>query len=228
MRESGFADGRSKTSPDSEQIERGARMCNKRNSASMEQIQERENLLNEHSEFSKLGEGYKFLLAKKFLFMFCIFQKEKTMQVNKISFTSEQPQKKESALYSKKGFMTVLTASRFTGGMLGGFAALECIDKFVLVNNLEGLSSQKLWKKAKNHTKWNILGGIATGILAIFIGKIMDKKLIPWNERLWDNAEKQEAINKKAKELVEQEKTQKTEKPVETPKPEEKEVPEEK
>ncbi len=36
MRENGFADGRSKTSPDSEQIERGARMCNKRNSASVE------------------------------------------------------------------------------------------------------------------------------------------------------------------------------------------------
>lgn len=129
------------------------------------------------------------------------------MQIRPITFTSEQPQKKESGLYSKKGFMTLLTASRFTEGLLGGFAALECIDKFVLVNNLKGHSSDELWKKAKNHTKWNILGGIATGVLAIFIGKVMDKKLIPWNERLWDAAEKQEAINKKAKELVEQEKT---------------------
>ncbi len=41
LRESGFADGRSEASPDSEQIERTARMCNERNSVSVEQIQDR-------------------------------------------------------------------------------------------------------------------------------------------------------------------------------------------
>ena len=39
--ESGFAYGRSKASPDSEQIERNARECKKRNSVSVEQIQDR-------------------------------------------------------------------------------------------------------------------------------------------------------------------------------------------
>lgn len=150
------------------------------------------------------------------------------MQVNKISFTSEQPQKKESALYSKKGYMQLANTARFMEGMLGGFAALECVDKFILVKNQEGHSADKLLKKAKNHTKWNILGGIATGILVLLVGKAMDSKLIPWAEKTWDKAEELEAINKRAKELVEQEKTQKTEKPVETPKPEEKEAPEEK
>ena len=41
LAESGFAYGRSKASPDSEQIERNARKCKKRNSASVEQIQDR-------------------------------------------------------------------------------------------------------------------------------------------------------------------------------------------
>ena len=41
LAESGFAYGRSKASPDSEQIERNARKCKKRNSVSVEQIQDR-------------------------------------------------------------------------------------------------------------------------------------------------------------------------------------------
>ena len=41
LAESGFAYGRSKASPDSEQIERNARECKKRNSVSVEQIQDR-------------------------------------------------------------------------------------------------------------------------------------------------------------------------------------------
>lgn len=41
---SGFADGRSETSPDSEQIERNARRCKERNSVSVEQIQEKNSL----------------------------------------------------------------------------------------------------------------------------------------------------------------------------------------
>ena len=132
------------------------------------------------------------------------------MQVQRISFPSEN-KSEQSSLYSKKGYMQLLNTTRFLGGLLGGFATLECIDKFQLIKNKENLPVKTLKTKAWKHTKWNILGGIATGIAAIFMGKVMDKKLIPWNERLWDAAEKQRAINEKAKELVEQEKAQKTE-----------------
>ena len=124
--------------------------------------------------------------------------------------------------------MQLVNTARFMEGMLGGFATLECIDKFILVKNKEGHSADKLLKKAKSHTKWNILGGIATGILVLLIGKAMDKKLIPWAEKTWDKAEELEAINKKAKELVEQEKAQKTEKPAKTEETQEKEATEEK
>lgn len=142
------------------------------------------------------------------------------MQVQKISFTADNNQQ-QSSLYSKKGYMQLVNTARFTEGMLGGFAILESLDKFSLVKNKKNLPAKELKAKAWKHTKWNILGGIATGIATILIGKVMDKKLIPWNEKMWDMAEKQEAINKKAKELVEQERAPKPEKA------EEKETPKE-
>ncbi len=55
--ESGFADGRSKASPDSEQIEQAVAKPQMRNSVSVEQIQDRAKFVNERSEFTNSGEG---------------------------------------------------------------------------------------------------------------------------------------------------------------------------
>lgn len=132
------------------------------------------------------------------------------MQVQKISFTSqtERP-KKESALYSKKGYMDLVRASQFTEGFLGGYAVLEAIDKFQLIKNKNNLAKNALKAKAWKHTKYNLLGGLATGVASALIGKFFtDKYTIPLNERVADWAEKQNRINEKAKELVEQEENQ--------------------
>jgi len=133
------------------------------------------------------------------------------MQVQKISFTSEN-KSEQSSLYSKKGYMQLANTGRFMEGLFCGFAILESTDKFELIKNKRNLPAKALKAKAWKHTKWNILGGVATGIASIFIGKVLDKKLIPWNEKMWDMAEKQRAINEKAKELVEQERAPKLEK----------------
>lgn len=138
------------------------------------------------------------------------------MQVQKITFTSNN-KPEQSSLYSKKGYMQLVNTTRFMEGLLGGFAILESIDKFELVKNKKNLPAKALKAKAWKHTKLNILGGIATGIATIFIGKAMDKTLIPLNEKLWDSAEKQRAIREKAKELVEQETNAKNE-PIKTTK----------
>ena len=129
------------------------------------------------------------------------------MQVQKINFTSSQEQqKKESALYSKKGYMDLLRASQFTEGFLGGYALLEAIDKFQLIKNKNNLSPKALKAKAWKHTKYNLLGGIGVGIASVLIGKFFTNKyLIPLNEKLSDFVAKQERINAKAKELIEQE-----------------------
>lgn len=137
------------------------------------------------------------------------------MQVQRISFTSEN-KSEQSSLYSKKGYMQLVNTTRFSEGLLGGFAIGECIDKFQLIKNKKNLPAKELKAKAWKHTKLNILAGIIAGIGAILIGKVLDKKLMPLNEKLWDATEKQRAINEKAKELVEQEKAQKTEVPKET------------
>ena len=130
------------------------------------------------------------------------------MQVQKISFTSaqtEQP-KKESALYTKKGYMDLMRASQFTEGFLSGYAVLETIDKFQLIKNKNNLAKDALKSKAWKHTKYNLLGGIATGIGSVLIGKFFtDKYTIPLNEKIADWADKQTRINEKAKELIEQE-----------------------
>lgn len=136
------------------------------------------------------------------------------MQVQRISFTGEN-KSEQSSLYSKRGYMSLANAARFIEGTFAGFAILESIDKFELVKNKKNLPAKTLKAKAWKHTKWNMVGGVATGIATVFIGKVMDKKLIPWAERISDAAEKQRAINEKAKELVEQEKTVKIEKPKE-------------
>jgi len=47
LRESGFADGRRETSPDSEQIEHTVAKPQMRNSGSVEQIQDREEFLSD-------------------------------------------------------------------------------------------------------------------------------------------------------------------------------------
>lgn len=139
------------------------------------------------------------------------------MQVQKISFTSAQTEhKKDSALYSKRGYMDLLRAAQFSEGFLGGFAILESIDKFQLIKNKKNLAKDALKQKAWKHTKYNLLGGIAAGIGSVLLGKfVTNKYLIPMNEKIADWAEKQEKINAKAKELVEAE-----DKPAETPKTE--------
>ena len=129
------------------------------------------------------------------------------MQVQKISFTShiDQP-KKESALYTKKGYMDLYKAGQFTEGFLGGFALLETIDKFRLIKNKNNLSTDLLKKTAWKHTKRNLLYSVATGIASLLIGKFFTNKIfIPINEKVADWADKQERIRTKAKELVEQE-----------------------
>ena len=127
------------------------------------------------------------------------------MQVQNISFTSTEP-KKESALYSKKGYMDLVRASQFTEGFLGGYAILETIDKFQLIKNNDNLAKKALKAKAWKHTKYNLLAGLATGVGSVLIGKFFTNKYtIPLNEKIADWAEKQEKINAKAKELVEKE-----------------------
>ncbi len=131
------------------------------------------------------------------------------MQVQKVSFTSsETPQKpkKESALYRKEGYMNLLRASQFTEGLLGGYAVLETIDKFQLIKNKRNLPAKTLKQIAWKHTKYNLLGGVATGVLSALIGKYFtDKYTIPLNEKISDWADKQNRINAKAKELIEAE-----------------------
>lgn len=130
------------------------------------------------------------------------------MQVQKISFTSSEP-KKESALYSKKGYMDLVRASQFTEGFLAGYAVLETIDKFQLIKNKNNLAKDALKSKAWKHTKYNLLGGLATGVASVLIGKFFTNKYtIPLNEKVADWADKQTKINEKAKELVEQEENQ--------------------
>ena len=144
------------------------------------------------------------------------------MQVQKISFTAQTEPKKESALYSKKGYMDLVRASQFTEGFLGGYAVLETIDKFQLIKNKNNLAKDALKSKAWKHTKYNLLGGLATGVASVLIGKFFtDKYTIPLNEKVADWADKQIRINEKAKELVEQEDNVK-ESPKEEVKPTEK------
>ena len=130
------------------------------------------------------------------------------MQVQKINFTSSEP-KKESALYSKKGYMDLVRASQFTEGFLAGYGVLETIDKFQLIKNKNNLAKDVLKAKAWKHTKYNLLAGLATGVGSVLIGKFFtDKYTIPLNEKVADWADKQIRINEKAKELVEQEENQ--------------------
>ena len=136
------------------------------------------------------------------------------MQVQKISFTSSEP-KKESALYSKKGYMDLVRASQFTEGFLAGYAVLETIDKFQLIKNNDNLAKDALKAKAWKHTKYNLLAGLATGVGSVLIGKFFtDKYTIPLNEKIADWADKQIRINEKAKELVEQEENQDKKEPL--------------
>lgn len=130
------------------------------------------------------------------------------MQVQKISFTSsttqEQP-KKESALYSKDGYMNLLRTNQFTNGFLATFGLLEAIDKFQLIKNNKNLSAKALNQKAWKHTKYNLLGGITAGILSTLIGKfVTDKYTIPFSEKMWDFKVKQEEISKRTSELMKQ------------------------
>ena len=139
------------------------------------------------------------------------------MQVQKVSFTSaEQPvqQPKESALYSKKGYMWQVGTDQFLIGAVSGYGLLEAVDKFQLIKNKKNLSAQALKQKAWKHTKYNLLIGLATGIASVLIGKyFINKYTIPFAEKTFDNLVKQEKINEKAKELVEAE--NKTEAPKE-------------
>lgn len=128
------------------------------------------------------------------------------MQIQKINFTaSEAPQqKKEPAIYCKKGYMTLLTSAQFTEGLFGGFATFEAIDKFQLIKNTKNLTKEQLKAKAWKHTKWNMALALLTGALSVVIGKtITNKFLMPINEKMFDIAEKQKKVSQKAKELVE-------------------------
>lgn len=136
------------------------------------------------------------------------------MQIQKISFTSNQTQeqpKKNPSLYSKKGYMTLVRASQFTEGFLGGYAILETIDKFTLLKNKNNLPLKALKEKAVKHTKYNLLLGIAAGIACAFIGKfVTDKYTIPMTEKISDWAEKQEQTTQKTKELLKKENNEKS------------------
>ena len=134
------------------------------------------------------------------------------MQVQKISFTSaEQKEQKESALYSKRGYMQQVRTSQFFGGFLATYGILESIDKFILVNKTN-VAKETLKKTAKKHTKYNLLFGLAAGIGSILIGKFFtDKYTIPFAERQWDKLVKYEEINNKAKDLIKQAKEEGTE-----------------
>ncbi len=130
------------------------------------------------------------------------------MQIQKISFTAaEQPQqKRESNLYSKKGYMNLVRTSQFMEGALAVFAALECIDKFQLIKKTD-VAKDVLKQTAKKHTKYNIIWGILGGIVSALIGKfVTDKYTLPFAEKSFDYAQKQEEISnsmKKAKAEVE-------------------------
>lgn len=138
------------------------------------------------------------------------------MQIQKISFTSQENQQKESALYSKKGYMNLLTSSQFMEGTLATYGICETIDKFQLIKNRNNRTPKQLKAIAWKHTKYNLLIGIAAGIGSVLIGKYFTNKyLMPMNEKVADWADKQERISAKAKELVEQEEAQKN-RPVKT------------
>ena len=132
------------------------------------------------------------------------------MQVQKISFTSQEKQPKESALYSKKGYMKLLTSSQFVTGTLATYGICEAIDKFQLIKNKSNKTIKQLKTSAWKHTKYNLLIGIAAGIGSVLIGKYYTNKYImPVNEKVADWADKQARISAKAKELIEQEEVQK-------------------
>ena len=125
------------------------------------------------------------------------------MQVQKVSFTSAQPkEQKESALYSKRGYMNQVRYSQFLGGFLATYGILETIDKFVLTGKTD-VTKEALKKTAKSHTKYNFLCGLAAGVASMLVGKFFtDKYTIPFAERQWDKLEKYEEINNKTKELI--------------------------
>jgi len=132
------------------------------------------------------------------------------MQVQKISFTSQEYPQKDSALYSKKGYMNLLASSQFMTGALATYGICEAIDKFQLIKNRNNRTPKQLKTIAWKHTKYNLLIGIAAGIGSVLMGKYFTNKyLMPMNEKVADWADKQERISAKAKELVEQEEFQK-------------------
>lgn len=137
------------------------------------------------------------------------------MQIQKVSFTSAQPQEqKESALYSKSGYMSQLRGAQFVEGFLATYGILETIDKFVLVNKKD-VTKEVLKKTAKSHTKYNLLLGLAGGIASVLIGKYFtDRYTLTFAEKQYDKLVKYKEINNKTKELIKevkevgQEKTQ--------------------
>ena len=137
------------------------------------------------------------------------------MQVQKISFTSDgiqNNQKKDSALYTKRGYMWQLGTDQFLIGTFAGYGLLEAVDKFQLIKNKNNLSPKALKQKAWKHTKYNILAGLATGIASTLLGTLfINKHTVPIAEKAFDNLEKQEQINAKVKELIKQSKEEKAE-----------------